>query len=601
MFNIFTMKETVFKNIKRLFLAIIIMSTYAPASAGNIYVSPSGNDTNEGTIDKPLMTIHAALQKAREWRRLGDPGIKSGINIFLNEGMYFMEEPLYIRPEDSGTKESPTIITSNKGKAVITGGKKVSGWQKEGLLWVADAPTKTIRQLWTNNRRAIRASLFGEDIMERMIDFDKDNRTITIPTPKDIHLLMDEEQMEMTVHQRWATAILRIKSMTPDGDKTVVRFKEPESRIEFSHPWPQPVINGEMGSSSYSLHNSKLFLDEPGEWFHDEKQGKLYYYPREGETLDNTEIFIPVKEKLVEIEGCSADMVSYIEISNIAFMYAAWNRPAHYGHVTLQAGFPITDAYKLQTPGLPWAASLENQAWVARPVSAVSVRYAKNITFNKCLFEHLASTALDYAEGVSHSKIENSQFRNIGGTAIMAGSFAEGPTEVHRPYIYANDTLKYCHNISIKGNTVVNATCEDWGAMGIGCGYVRDTKISHNIVDGVNWSGICIGWGWTPLDCGMRNNHITDNTVVNFAMQMHDSGAIYTMSAQPGSTIMNNHIDKMGKAPYATNERAFYIYLDAETDGYTIDNNYCPELKFGDNNPGPNIKWGKNGENVVKD
>jgi len=84
-------------------------------------------------------------------------------------------------------------------------------------------------------------------------------------------------------------------------------------------------------------------------------------------------------------------------------------------------------------------------------------------------------------------------------------------------------------------------------------------------------------------------------------MQMHDSGAIYTMSAQPGSTIKNNHIDKMGKAPYATNERAYYIYLDAETDGYTIDNNYCPELKFGDNNPGPNIKWGKNGENVVKD
>ena len=41
---------------------LFCLSTYAKAEIGNIYVSPSGNDTNEGTIDKPLMTIHAALQ-----------------------------------------------------------------------------------------------------------------------------------------------------------------------------------------------------------------------------------------------------------------------------------------------------------------------------------------------------------------------------------------------------------------------------------------------------------------------------------------------------------------------------------------------------------
>ena len=34
-------------------------------------------------------------------------------------------------------------------------------------------------------------------------------------------------------------------------------------------------------------------------------------------------------------------------------------RPSYQGHVTLQGGFPLLDAYKLQEPGLPEKAELE--------------------------------------------------------------------------------------------------------------------------------------------------------------------------------------------------------------------------------------------------
>lgn len=587
---------TINKNIKRMLVLLLAFTSFTPSDSANIYVSPSGSDTNSGTIDSKLRTPHAALQMAREWRRLGDARINGGINIILDKGIYFMDRPLYLRPEDSGTEQSPTII-EGKG-AVISGGVPIEGWQKQGYLWVADAPTHTIRQLWVGGEWAVRATQFGKNKMERMIDFNTSNKTITIPTPKNFDQLAKSKQLEMTVHQRWATAILRVKKMTAQGSKTIVEFKEPESHLEFSHPWPQPVIGGEMGNSSYCLTNAMPLLDEPGEWLHDAEEGKIYYYPKKGEEIGKTSIVAAVKEQLMIIEGCSMDMVENIEVKGIAFEYTSWNKPSAQGHVTLQGGFALIDAYKLKVPGLPWAAQLENQAWVERPQAAVQARYARQIRFSNCSFSNIAATALDYAEGISHSDISTCNFTGIGGTAIMAGSFAEGPTEVHMPYIYANDSIKYCHNISIKDNKVKDATLEDWGAMGIGCGYVRDTRISDNIVDGVNWSGICIGWGWTPKDCGMRNNHITDNKVVNFALQMHDSGAIYTMSAQPGSTITGNYTDKMGEAPYATNERAFYIYLDAETDGYTITGNYCPEKRFGDNNPGPNIKYGDNGKNI---
>lgn len=51
-------------------------------------------------------------------------------------------------------------------------------------------------------------------------------------------------------------------------------------------------------------------------------------------------------------------------------------------------------------------------------------------------------------------------------------------------------------------------------------------------------------------------------------------------------------------APYATNDRAFYIYFDEATDGYTVENNWCPSERFDSNRPGPHNVWKKNGPQV---
>ena len=63
----------------------------------------------------------------------------------------------------------------------------------------------------------------------------------------------------------------------------------------------------------------------------------------------------------------------------------------------------------------------------------------------------------------------------------------------------------------------------------------------------------------------------------------------------PGSTIEDNIIDEIYPPKYATNLRGFYIYLDEATDGVTIRNNWCPEERFGDNRPGPDVHWINNG------
>ena len=495
---------------KQLFFSLILILFTSNASwAGEIIVQPG-------------QSIHEALRQAREWRRTSDPRCQGGITISLQPGRYSMQEPLFLRPEDSGTEASPLIIQGH-----------------EGTILCGD-PMQQHTQLWP------------ETGMERMLDFDTQTRTITIPTPPESVLRQIAQGLEMVVHQRWAMAILRVAEFRVRGQQTVVSFKEPESRLEFEHPWPQPVINGERGSSSFLLRTTEQ---------------------RDG------------IEQLMVIDGAS-----HVRIQGLTFENTCWNRPLHRGHVTLQGGFPLIDAYKLAVPGLPWDKDLENQAWTERPVSAVTVRHASSIHISNCAFRHLGATAVDF-ESIRQGSLSGCTFEHIGGTAIMAGSFAESPLEVHRPY---TDLAALCDELTISGNIIHSATTEDWGAVGIGVGYARNCTIKTNIIEHVNYSGICIGWGWTAHDTGMDNNRIERNKIYRYACQLYDAGGIYTLSYQTNSSIRDNDISQPYPAPYATNHRGFCIYLDARTDGFTIENNYTEgrlirRNEIGDNHPGPNL------------
>lgn len=582
------------------------------AWAGDIWVSPTGNDNNKGTREAPFQTIEKAVKQAREWRRLHNPEANGGIYIHLTEGVYFQEKTLFLRPEDSGTAQSPTVIES-EGRAVISGGLQVTGWKPfadvdsrladsvRNKIWIAEAPRignrhLEFRQMWVNGKKAQRASQFADGVMERMLNFNPQEQTITIPTPK-VKGLEDASSLEMIVHQRWAIAILRVRSMEARGDSTIVRFHEPESHLEFAHPWPQPVIGGEKGNSSFCLVNDLALLDEPGEWYQEYPSGRIYYYPRENEDMSQATVIAPALEKLVMVDGSLERPIQHIQFRNVHFEHAAWNRPSYEGHVTLQGGFRLLDAYKLAIPGLPEKASLENQAWIARPEAAITVKGSNHIDFDGCVFQHMGATGLDYEWAVSDSKVSSCRFTDIGGSALLIGAFPDGGFETHVPFRPVN-MEELCSDIQIQDNLITEVTNEDWGCVGIGAGYVKDITISHNEVSYVNYSGICVGWGWTLLESGMRNNRIEANYVHHFAQRLYDAGGLYTLSYQPGSVMRNNRIEYLVDAPYATNDRAFYIYFDEATDGYTVENNWCPEERFDSNQPGPHNVWKVNGPNV---
>ena len=596
---------------------IIFLGWFPSLFAGEIYVSLQGNDKNPGTKEAPFNTLNRAIKQAREWRRLNRPEVSGGIYIRLEEGVYAQRNSLFLRPEDSGTPDSPTVICGVDGAhPVISGGVAVTGWKRgcnhpaipEKLrqkIWSAEAPLignrrVETRQMWVNGHKVQRAAQFPDGGLEQMIDFNPEEQTITIPVSQNVNpkRLQNAGQLEMIVHQRWAIAILRVKSIDVKDGQAVVRFHEPESHLEFAHPWPQPVIGGEKGNSSFCLTNALELLDQPGEWFQEYPSGTIYYYPQADENMETAEVIIPALETLVTIDGTLSRPVKHIQFNGITFAHTSWMRPSYQGHVTLQGGFPLLDAYKLQEPGLPEKAELENQAWITRPETAIRVRGAEHIDFKHCTFRHLSSTGLDYEWAVTASSVEDCQFTDIGGTALLVGAFPDGGFETHIPFIPA-DVRELCSHITIRNNIISNVTNEDWGCVGIGTGYVRNMDISHNEVCHLNYSGICVGWGWTSLESGMCNNRIEANYVHHFARRLYDAGGLYTLSNQPGSVMRNNRIEHLIEAPYATNDRAFYIYLDEATDGYTMENNWCPAERFDSNRPGKKNVWKNNGPQVA--
>lgn len=596
---------------------IIFLGWFPSLFAGEIYVSLQGNDKNPGTKEAPFNTLNRAIKQAREWRRLNRPEVAGGIYIRLEEGVYAQRNSLFLRPEDSGTPDSPTVICAVDGAhPVISGGVAVTGWKRgcnhpaipeklKQKIWSAEAPLignrrVETRQMWVNGHKVQRAAQFPDGGLERMIDFNPEEQTITIPVSQSVNpkRLQNAGQLEMIVHQRWAIAILRVKSIDVKDGQAVVRFHEPESHLEFAHPWPQPVIGGEKGNSSFCLTNALELLDQPGEWFQEYPSGTIYYYPQASENMETAEVIIPTLETLVTIDGTLSRPVKHIQFNGITFEHTSWMRPSYQGHVTLQGGFPLLDAYKLQEPGLPEKAELENQAWITRPETAIRVRGAEHIDFKHCTFRHLSSTGLDYEWAVTASSVEDCQFTDIGGTALLVGAFPDGGFETHIPFIPA-DVRELCSHITIRNNFISNVTNEDWGCVGIGAGYVRNMDISHNEVCHLNYSGICVGWGWTSLESGMCNNRIEANYVHHFARRLYDAGGLYTLSNQPGSVMRNNRIEHLIEAPYATNDRAFYIYLDEATDGYTMENNWCPTERFDSNRPGKKNVWKNNGPQVA--
>jgi hypothetical protein len=101
----------------------LLMALCLFINATEYHVAKNGNDQNQGTAEKPFLTIQAAADKAMP-----------GDVITVHEGIYRE----WVKPRRGGTSESNRIIyrAAENGKAEIKGSEIVTDWEKlNGSVW----------------------------------------------------------------------------------------------------------------------------------------------------------------------------------------------------------------------------------------------------------------------------------------------------------------------------------------------------------------------------------------------------------------------------------------------------------------------------------
>lgn len=556
-----------------------------------------GTFATEITVKPEPYAIEKALQQVREERRLNGA---ENVCIRLQSGTYRLNQSIIVRPEDSGIR----VVAD--GKAVINGGVKISGWKKQGNVYVADVPEFNgrpleFRQLWVNGKKADRARDVADfEKMYRIRSVDKKNEILYVPAAA-VKKIRDAKHAEMVIHEMWCVANLRIKGIKIQGDSVAVTFHQPESHVHFMHPWPSPMVTTDGHNSAFYLTNDRGLLDVPGEWYLDAKEQKVYYIPRKGENMSTADVEVPAVETLMRVEGTPDNPVRNVTFEGVTFSYATWMRPSISGHAPLQAGMYMTEAYKLRPKMVRPNGDhkLDNQGWVGRPAAAVSVNCAEGIDFKGCTFEHCASTGIEFFEYTKGGRISRCTVRDIGGNGILAGGFGPETHEAHLPY-NPSDSRIICTGLTIDNNLITDVTNEDWGCVGIGAGFVRDIKILHNEISEVSYTGISMGWGWNQQPCSMANNLVQGNLIHHYAKHMYDTAGIYTLGSQPHSLIEGNVVRDIYSPGYAHDPNHwFYLYTDEGSSCITVKNNWTPTEKYLKNANGPCNNWENNGPAVA--
>ena len=550
----------------------------------------------------PDSSLADAIRQAREMKRTG---LATTVTIHLAPGIYRLYEPIRLRPEDSG-------LTIEGHGAIVSGGRSINVWKKQGKFYTADIPDFNgrpvdFRQMWRNREKAVRArDVVDFEQMHRILTYDKRNQVLWIPKAAVASLLQENkvkegcEYIEMVLHEMWCTSNLRIKSLTPQGDSVAVRFHDPEAKIQFEHPWPSPMTPNTGHPSPFYLTNAKPLLDNPGEWYHDIREHKLYYYPREHEgTVKVLLATYPVLETLVEVVGTADYPVRDITIKGVTFSHTTWMRPSEKGHVPLQAGMYLTEAYKLRPQiDRPNNHKLDNQGWLGRADAAVELRYAENVDFEDCRFEHLGGSGLDYVVGCKGGKVSDCRFNDIAMNGLVVGSFSPEGLETHLPYQPA-DSREVCSGLTIEQSEFYDIANDDWGCVAIAAGYVSGINIEHNTIHDVSYTGISLGWGWNRDSICMKDNKVHANLIYNYAQHMYDCAGIYTLGNQPGTVISENVVRDIAKPGYVHDpDHWFYLYTDEGSSNITVRDNWTPSEKFLQNANGPGNVWENNGPQV---
>lgn len=525
----------------------------AATEINKIYVSAkNGNDKNDGSFNAPVATV----EKAKEIVNSAKEGVDTDVYVVLEEGNYFITEPINFTHEDSGVNGKKIIYQGNTyGGTVINGGKEITDFVVTNNIITATTDVSEVRQLYVNGEPATMS--VGDEIIATELYSADGKEGIIVNTSSLPQGFENETSAELVYVWEWTKSRFPVKELIALADnKTALVLGEAFSYISND-------AKGRITSENADIYleNCVCLTDKAGEFTFDKVKKTITYYKNSGETVNS--IFIPVSEGLINICGTGSEKVKNIEFENIIFENGAWNYPGKAGLYGGQADSYYTAAgqqnYKGEGALIPGQISLNN---------------CENIEFKNNTVKNIGSVAFTLNEGVENCVISGNDISNTAAGGVRVGNTK------HYTDAYLG---KMCSGNKVSNNTIEDISLQYSSSPAITVFYTNATQITHNTIKNTPYSGISLGWGWGTwaakycTDNEISYNRIENVMIENGLSTLRDGAHIYTNGQTTNTKIFGNYMIKSSDP--TGNKIGGYggIYLDNGSCNITAYNNVIEE------------------------
>ncbi len=506
-------KQAVFRAVQATFVfgCLLSCAQQCDAQTDSLFVAVNGNDSwsgrlpqpNESRTDGPFATLGSASRAAR---KLDGGGPRK---IVMQAGWYFLDQTLVLDAGDSGL----TIESAPGVKAYLCGGKRVTGWNKDGqTFYSAELPSVRSREwdfrvLVVNGRFCPRARLPEQGFFTHLSKFDVPWMSTTgggwkrKPTREELTTLkyraedlgpwLDVNNAEVNVYHMWDESLVGLAGI--DAESRTLTFAKPSG-----HP------PGAFGVNKYVLWNIREGMTQPGQWYLDRTSGKLVYWPLRGEDMDSAEVIAPVLESIIRIQGTR-------------------ERPA--ADITIRGLTLTATTMPLETGGFG----------AGKFDGAVSMAFAENCRLISLEIGNVGGQGIK-ASGDA-LRIENCHVHHAGACGIRCSGTQAVVTDNH------------IHDV---GLTYPSAIALQGGG--------RDCLISHNEIHDCTY---------TAINCGGERNRIEHNLIYRAMLELHDGGGIYCFAGKDLILRGNFIRDIVDTGGYG----ASAYYLDERSEGCLVEGN----------------------------
>lgn len=536
------------------------------------YISPNGDDkwtgrlaepNREGT-DGPFRTLAKARDAIRTLNAHGK--LYKEVQVFLRGGEYPVTAPVEFTAADS----FPTTYQAYPGETpVVNGGVRLTGFEQTTVngqtAWVKELPEVrdgkwSFTQLYVNDGRRSRPRLpktgyFWIDqtdlkdgqLFDGCDTFRYQNDDIqNFKNIRDIDIIVDHYWIDERMPIDWVdTATKTVKSTC----RSVFVLKDD--------------VTGKY--AKYFLENVFEALSEPGQWYLDKAEGKLYYLPLPGETLENTVITAPVTAQFIRVVGSPEQnrFVENLHFEGLTFVHSdcrfpnivqTWEEEGYnFGEFHSGAQMCHKTTHMQKIAGTPQGA-----------LHIPGVLYfegAKKCSVTGCCIKHIGWYGVELGDGCFGNTVAYNDIHDTGAGGVKnGGSDADGPV------------CRRNGGNQITDNHIYDCTNVYHGATGVLSVHSFDNVISHNHIHDLTYTGISCGWVWGYAENVSKNNRIEKNLIHDLGKGvMSDMGGVYTLGVQPGTEVNGNLIYNVEKSNYG----GWGVYFDEGSSHIIAQNNIC--------------------------